>query len=155
MTTMDLINIFDPVVSEMPQLVQEQIKAASSKTRIKAILLVGGFGASVYLREKLHQALSSRIQVLQPAHAWQAVVNGAVLKGLANDDPGTAEVNVRSRQARHSYGLEMHYKYEHESYYHLNHTKWYSNRHGEHRVNKMNWFVGRVSPFLLVRMFGS
>lgn len=145
LTTSDLINIFKPVVDEVVQLVQEQIKAASSKARVKAVLLVGGFGASVYLREKLQESLGSNIKVLQPPHAWQAVVNGAVLKGLALNDAGTPEVSVVSRQARHSYGLDLSSLYEDGAHRHLQHHKYYCERKGKYRVKVMNWFVGRVS----------
>lgn len=47
----DLRAIFDPIVNEIIQLVKDQIQ--TTKTEIKAVLLVGGFGANVYLKDRL------------------------------------------------------------------------------------------------------
>ena len=57
-----IIQIFSPVLAEIVALVKGQI--SSTKREIKAIILVGGFGESVYLRKALKAAVSSSIEIL-------------------------------------------------------------------------------------------
>ena len=102
----DLKDIFEPIVKQVIELVWNQIKA--TKVEIKAVLLVGGFGQNIYLKERLRSALinkTNNIEVIQPPHAWTAVVRGAVMKGLANYDSKLAAVHVGRRTARKHYGL--------------------------------------------------
>jgi hypothetical protein len=104
----DVKEIFDPVVHQVIRLVEGQVNAIISKQEVvSAISLVGGFGQSNYLytRLKFHfgeQVIASptqstppprRIEVVQPLHAWTAVVRGACLRGLE----GGIVVNRRSR----------------------------------------------------------
>ncbi|KAF4500174.1 hsp70 [Fusarium agapanthi] len=77
----DVNEIFEPVVLEVIRLVKDQITAGN--VPVQAILLVGGFGSSNYLKERLRAAIDSSVRILQPPNAWQAIVQGAVLKGLA------------------------------------------------------------------------
>ena len=60
----DIVNIFAPVLREIISLVKGQIK--STKRKVKAVLLVGGFGQSAYLRESLKKAVGSSTEVLAP-----------------------------------------------------------------------------------------
>ena len=53
----DLRAVFEPILEEILKLVVNQIKA--SKETIKAVLLVGGFGQSAYLRDTLRQEVKS------------------------------------------------------------------------------------------------
>ncbi len=62
----EIATIFRPVIQEIIKLVEGQI--ASTQRSIKAVLLVGGFGQSSYLRDSLRTALSRDINVMQPAH---------------------------------------------------------------------------------------
>ena len=56
--------IFDPVVKAVLDLVTGQIKAA--KRQVKAVILVGGFGQSAYLRDAIREEIkSSNVDVLQ------------------------------------------------------------------------------------------
>lgn len=108
-----LEEIFEPVVKQVIRLVEDQIVATNR--RIKAVLLVGGFGQNSYLKERLRIALSrnpNKIEVIQPPHAWTAVVQGAVMKGLANYDSKLAMVQVGPRTARKHYGVELCQKYD-------------------------------------------
>ena len=59
--------IFDPVVKEIIRLVQQQIQATG--TDVKAILLVGGFGQSAYLRDCIRDAVGS-IEVMQSPNGY-------------------------------------------------------------------------------------
>ena len=98
--------VFEPVVERVIELVRDQI--SSTNVDVKAVLLVGGFGQSSYLKERLRNALAEtnhEIEVLQPPDAWTAVVRGAVMKGLANHDDKLAAVHIGPRAARKHYGL--------------------------------------------------
>lgn len=54
--------VFDPVVQEVITLITDQIK--STKQPVKAILMVGGFGQSAYLRDRVREAVGS-VEVMQ------------------------------------------------------------------------------------------
>lgn len=99
----DMKSIFQPVVDRIIDLVRDQIRATN--TKIKAVLLVGGFGQNVYLKESLRNALGDKTEVLQPPNAWTAVVRGAVMMGLSNVNCGSGM--VVSRAARKHYGIEL------------------------------------------------
>ena len=58
----EIIQIFRPVLDEIIALVQGQI--SSTKRKVKAIILVGGFGESAYLRKALKAAVGSNIEIL-------------------------------------------------------------------------------------------
>ena len=60
----DVRLIFEPVVKEVLKLVTGQIKSA--ERHIKAVVLVGGFGQSAYLRDAIREEVkSSNVEVLQ------------------------------------------------------------------------------------------
>lgn len=62
--------------------------------------MVGGFGSSRYLKNRLQQVYEAQgIQVIQPHDAWGAIVNGAVLSRLAN------QAGVASTKAVCHYGV--------------------------------------------------
>lgn len=97
--------IFDPVINRVISLVKGQI--ITTKTNIKAVLLVGGFGQNFYLKERLRSFLGSSIEVRQPPNSWTAVVRGAVMMGAQSD-----AVQLRSRVARKHYGFELGHPYD-------------------------------------------
>jgi hypothetical protein len=74
---------------------------------VKAVLLVGGFDQSPYLRESIRRVAGGGIQVIQPAKGWTAVVRGALIKGLAEASPAASRIAIGSRVARKAYGCEM------------------------------------------------
>ena len=60
--------VFDPVVNQVISLVKRQIQnIKGSDNQVKAVLLVGGFGESRYLRQKLQEAIDP-IDLLCPAN---------------------------------------------------------------------------------------
>ena len=108
----DLKEIFDPIVGQVINLVMGQIIA--TKAKIKAVLLVGGFGQSNNQKELLRRTLINKfntIKVLQPPDAWTAVVRGAVIKGLAICDNKLATVHVGARAARKHYRVKFYTTY--------------------------------------------
>ncbi|KAJ0159325.1 Chaperone protein DnaK [Colletotrichum tanaceti] len=138
----ELQTIFEPVVLECIKLVKDQITA--SNTPIQAVLLVGGFGASHYLKERLRNAIDKSIQIMQPPNAWQAVVQGAVMKGLAQVSPDRlTQVRVRNRKARKHYGTEWRTKYDAKAHKHLEPKRHWCGLDGCYKVYTMEWFIQR------------
>lgn len=79
--------MFEPYVLKIVRLVKDQI--GSAKVPIDAVVLVGGFGTSEYLRERLKKDIQEDMKI--PIHFAQdsqlAVVYGAVMRGVANVSP--------------------------------------------------------------------
>ncbi|EKD16179.1 hypothetical protein MBM_05473 [Drepanopeziza brunnea f. sp. 'multigermtubi' MB_m1] len=107
MTGSDVKDIFDPLISDIQRLVEEQVNLVRVKRlseshpeaqKIKAIFLVGGFGSSEYLKSCLERDHPG-IQIIQPHGAWAAIVKGAVLSELPQ------ETLVVSNQATRHYGV--------------------------------------------------
>ena len=142
----DLQAIFEPVIQEVIKLVRGQI--ASSQVPIRAVLLVGGFGASNYLKERLRAAVDRGVNIMQPPNAWLAVAQGAVMKGLAQSAPdtiGKSIVNIQGRKARKHYGVYVSLKYDDNIHGHLLDEKFWSGYDGMWMVHAMSWHFRRVS----------
>ena len=116
MTAEQVKIIFEPVIKQVIELVEGQVDAIKEKNgRVSGIILVGGFGQSNYLYTRLKKhfnsappppyserptheiAASQSVEVLQPLHAWTAVVRGAVLRGIEGS-------LVEKRRSRWHYG---------------------------------------------------
>lgn len=142
----DLQTIFEPVVLEVIKLIKDQITA--SAVPIKAVLLVGGFGASNYLKERVRNSVDRRIQIMQPPNAWQAVVQGAVMKGLANSAPEQLTmVQVQNRKARKHYGTEWRTRFDEKLHSHLKSKRQWCGLDGCYKIYAMEWFIVRVREF--------
>ncbi|CAE6398596.1 unnamed protein product [Rhizoctonia solani] len=75
--------VFDPVITEVLQLIEEQLSKCNQP--IHALLLVGGFSGSEYLFKRVDQQFGSRISVIaRPADADTATCRGAARYGLSN-----------------------------------------------------------------------
>ncbi|KAL0080402.1 hypothetical protein J3Q64DRAFT_1838516 [Phycomyces blakesleeanus] len=91
--------VFEPVVKQVLDLISDQVNQARKK--LDAVFLVGGFGQSKYLQERVKETFESKIGLIaMPARGELAVVRGAVIFGLS---PG----RVSHRVARRTYGLAM------------------------------------------------
>ncbi|KAF4439111.1 hypothetical protein F53441_12662 [Fusarium austroafricanum] len=91
----------------MPGLVNEQVQAATIKRSgksVQGIFLVGGFGASQYLKARIEQAYPT-IEVIQPDDAWAAIAKGAALSQF----PYTSVVATKA--TRH-YGVDVNMEYD-------------------------------------------
>ncbi|KAI0965133.1 Hsp70 family protein-like protein [Xylaria arbuscula] len=113
LTGQTMFRIFDPIIQEIVKLVVEQvrdvqIKRLESKHKngsdVKAVFLVGGFGASAYLKECI-QAANPDIMVVQPKEAWSAIARGAALSKLPL---GPSIPQVISTRATKHYGVLYH-----------------------------------------------
>ncbi|KAL8771827.1 MAG: hypothetical protein Q9209_002765 [Squamulea sp. 1 TL-2023] len=102
----DVRTIFEPVIEEVIALVNGQINA--TKAQVKAVLLVGGFGQNVYLRDSIRQAVASKgIEVMQSPNGWTAIVRGALVKALMSTNTNFTAVKISGRSARKSYGGDI------------------------------------------------
>ncbi|KAG0380570.1 hypothetical protein BGX24_007257 [Mortierella sp. AD032] len=96
-------NVFEPVVVKVLKLIQEQLAAAEE---CSAIFMVGGFGASNYLLDRVKQEFSGMVKTIAVPHKPEvAVVCGAVYVGL---DPKI----VTARVSRRCYGVSVMEKFE-------------------------------------------
>ena len=142
MTGTQVSEIFEPVVQEVITLVKGQI--ASTGKKVKAVLLVGGFGQNAFLRESIRAAIDSNIEVMQPPNGWTAVVRGALMKGLSQLAPSTARVKVGSRSARKHYGTEVITTYDAKK--HLKSKSFWDPFDAELKVHSMQWFITKGAP---------
>ncbi|KAJ5207500.1 Heat shock protein 70 family [Penicillium cf. griseofulvum] len=126
--------IFDPIIKQVENLVAEQrmsVKATGHAT--KAIILVGGLGASGYLFKRL-QAASDGIQVMQPPNAWSAVARGAVIRGQEGNQ-------VDSRISRGSYGTEMQVEFDPKKHRADENLTWCPYEERWNIRKRMKWYI--------------
>ncbi|KAF2497640.1 hypothetical protein BU16DRAFT_606211 [Lophium mytilinum] len=131
--------IFEPIIQDIINLVKEQLSSIS--TGVSAILMVGGFGQSEYLKNRVQAAVSSSIYVLQPADGWTAVVRGAAMMGISRASGGLGTVGVVSRIARKHYGVELMTLFEHSR--HDSRIAWWEKDWQRYVVNAMTWFINK------------
>ncbi|KAI1459697.1 hypothetical protein F4805DRAFT_472769 [Annulohypoxylon moriforme] len=155
---------FEPDMIKISQLVKDQIAMAA--VPIKKILLVGGYGSSIYLKERLQLAIREDssirddIEVLQPPNSWVSVVKGAVMKGLFLANPVNYKVPiVKARTARKHYGYICGMPFNPNEHQSLLSKRYYDGMTGCWRVTVMDWIIKRgelVSenkPFLRTYFF--
>ncbi|KAL1615733.1 hypothetical protein SLS54_008863 [Diplodia seriata] len=101
----EMKGFFDPVINDIIRLVSSQIDLAKKKNQhIDRIILVGGFGDSDYLNERMRiwcmQNGSFTMKLICPPQCQAAVVKGAALRGLESLVP-------LHRKARRHYGFAV------------------------------------------------
>ncbi|KIV84785.1 hypothetical protein PV11_00543 [Exophiala sideris] len=129
-------SLFEPVMSTIITLVMTQLKQTK---QAKAVILVGGFGQSPYLRNCLKKIVPQAIEVLQPVHGWTAVVRGALIKSLNEISPDTSRICIASRIARKAYGLSCGTAFD--PAVHKDSAKYFHGFSGVYRISVMSWFV--------------
>ncbi|OTB00589.1 hypothetical protein M426DRAFT_65582 [Hypoxylon sp. CI-4A] len=139
---------FEPDILRIIQLVKDQVAVAN--TPISKILLVGGYGASMYLRERLQLAIQGDlsmgkdIEVLQPPNSWTAVINGAVLKGISLANPVNYDVPVvKGRGGRKHYGYNLGVPFNDGVHDSLRSKRYWDGMKGMWRVAVMQWIIKR------------
>jgi hypothetical protein len=95
-THADIVKIFSKVVTDNIALIKAQLQQAS---KIKFIMVVGGFATSKYLMSKIKEAFEPGVMVLSPNEPGRAICDGAVTIGFFPD-------NILSRVSRRTYGIE-------------------------------------------------
>ncbi|KAJ0131460.1 Secondary metabolism regulator laeA [Fusarium oxysporum f. sp. albedinis] len=105
----DMKSLFDPVIDVILKLVKDQVDQVKrdNEPRIKTMCLVGGFGSSPYVKERLLEWCSEQeIRLTTPwAGAWAAVVCGAVLRGVEGS-------MSKQKKCRRHYGHTMSRAYD-------------------------------------------
>ncbi|KAG0249069.1 hypothetical protein DFQ27_000396 [Actinomortierella ambigua] len=72
--------VFDPVVERVLALIRDQLDKA---TKCSAIFLVGGFGSSTYLLNRVTKEFGTKVKIISKPHRPEiAVVFGAVYAGM-------------------------------------------------------------------------
>ncbi|KAF5593829.1 Hsp70 chaperone protein [Fusarium pseudoanthophilum] len=102
LTGIELKRIFDPLVTDIIRLINDQVQRVRLKQmddEIQGIFLVGGFGSNQYLIDRVRKE-QPNIDILQPPDAWAAIAKGAALSRL----PG--EAIVTSTSATRHYGVQ-------------------------------------------------
>ncbi|KAI7130341.1 hypothetical protein KC352_g31370, partial [Hortaea werneckii] len=100
---------FESIMSQVLGLVDEQKEGLEAKGldgRLKGVLLVGGFGGSRFLHERIKQEYpeDEGISVWRGDRSWTAVVQGAVeCEALSTSDHAI----VHSRLSSYNYGVEI------------------------------------------------
>jgi len=102
--------MFTEVVDIIRKLVNEQYRRAVQKERVTVagVILVGGFGASDFVKQELEIAISwtnKHVKLYRPDDGWTAIVRGAISRALPIWDPQLATAMVISRRARLTYGI--------------------------------------------------
>ncbi|KAF3929078.1 hypothetical protein ABW20_dc0105783 [Dactylellina cionopaga] len=104
LTYEDLKECFDPIMQQIIDLIQGQVDAiCDTGATPKYVFLVGGFGESDYLLDKLSEhsfGKAGKIEIINPDDAWSAVSRGAVLRGLEGS-------LVTNRMCRRNYGTRI------------------------------------------------
>ena len=125
LTTEQLKDIFDPVINDVIDLVDHQVRELrSGGEEVAAIICVGGFGQSAYLQQRLKAHFrtdvppaysaapasgsangsvknveNKAIDIMVSTDSWTACVRGALQRGLQDSI-------VMSRKCRFHYGVE-------------------------------------------------
>ncbi|KAK5135987.1 hypothetical protein LTR08_004241 [Meristemomyces frigidus] len=152
--------IFEPVIRQVIDLVEGQVHEIRSKGGVvSGIILVGGFGQSNYLWKRLKQQFNSApppayteqpthesaaalpqpsVEVLQPLHAWTAVVRGAVLRGVEGS-------LVEKRRSRCHYGTSYATVFE-ESKHPVDDRYWSPLWERWMVSDRMQWHIAKGTP---------
>ncbi|CCA73398.1 hypothetical protein PIIN_07352 [Serendipita indica DSM 11827] len=101
--------VFDPVINEVLQLIEDQLKRTEQV--VDALMLVGGFSGSEYLFKRVDERFGTRIKVIaRPSDADTATLRGAAQYGLAR------RPLVSSVVAPRAYIMRVKLPAEHEDY---------------------------------------
>ena len=110
MPNAEVAKVFEPILRDILGFIQEQVRLAGPG--VTAVLLVGGFGQSQYLRRRAQESVSASIAVMQPDNGWTAVVRGAVMLGIGRTSPAHAGVTITSRVARTRLSVKLSAPYD-------------------------------------------
>jgi len=104
-TVDDLREMFDPHVDRTLELIEEQVDAVTiNGEAVKYVFLVGGFGSSEYMFQKVQEFTNARgIETRKPRFPWTSVARGAVARGMEADGNHL----VQLRKCRRYYGTPV------------------------------------------------
>ncbi|KXT06443.1 hypothetical protein AC578_6080 [Pseudocercospora eumusae] len=159
MSSEQVKHIFEPIIDEVIALVEGQVDAIKDKGgNVSGIILVGGFGQSNYLYTRLKQHFNAppppiyterpthaaaqvpqhAVEVLQPLHAWTAVVRGACVRGLEGS-------LVEKRRSRWHYGTSYATVFD-ESKHAMSDRYWSPLWERWMVSDRMQWHIAKGTP---------
>jgi molecular chaperone DnaK (HSP70) len=104
-TSEEAAEVFDSVVEPILEKIESQRKEMRSGAPVSEpdqILVVGGFGRSTYLRDRIAHRFGDEVRVLMPEDPAVAVLNGAIHFAY---DPGV----IWARRSKYTYGYACSY----------------------------------------------
>ncbi|CAM6084107.1 unnamed protein product [Calypogeia fissa] len=103
-TSEDMKLIFDREVNKILKLIRDQVALTPD---LEAIMVVGGFSNSPYLKKRIRDAFSMTVkQIVSPTDPGSAVCQGAVAFGALGADI------MMSRKSRKTYGIHAYREFE-------------------------------------------
>ncbi|CAG8962469.1 hypothetical protein HYFRA_00014199 [Hymenoscyphus fraxineus] len=138
-----LQGIFDHVFLQIEALIENQVTQIKKQNKcVEAILLVGGFGESRYLHDRVTNChKSDGTQILRVQGAWSSICRGATLAGLEGIGGALGRPpKVVSRIARYSYGFAVSTLFDPSE--HLPEDRYLCESEGVYRANnQMMWIL--------------
>ncbi|KAJ5573352.1 uncharacterized protein N7459_007779 [Penicillium hispanicum] len=148
--------IFEPIMAHIENLIdQQRLKAKEAGLSTKAVILVGGLGASEYLFKGLQREFQG-IDIMQPTNAWSAVVSldaeetrGAVYHGQDGN-------RVQNRKSRCHYGVATRTKYNPKLHGQDQKLTWCRFEEQWMVDGQMEWYIQKDRPIKIsfYRTFG-
>ncbi|OBS27025.1 hypothetical protein FPOA_00966 [Fusarium poae] len=139
----EIRSAFSPIAAKIEALVRLQVDTIEAKYHKapKYIILVGGFGRSRYLFNRLRERFESTILQSNGNKPWTAICRGAVIRGLLRHSPSSGlGVVVTSRVARMSYGIKYRANFIHGK--HKKKDRVWDNKQNVWKAdNQMEWFL--------------
>ncbi|CAM1511902.1 Fc.00g094150.m01.CDS01 [Cosmosporella sp. VM-42] len=146
LTSADFKMLFDPVVDMILKLVGDQVAQVkkANESAVETLVLVGGFGSSPYLKERLSEwCEDANMRMTTPiSGAWSAIVCGAVVRGLEGSI-------VKEKKCRRHYGHVLSEPYDPERHRNFDKKKRFIYKHSwfdrEYLTGFMYWEIRKVS----------
>ncbi|KAI0808583.1 hypothetical protein GGR55DRAFT_198555 [Xylaria sp. FL0064] len=142
----ELRPVFDKVVNQVTELAQRQINAIKKKaSRLpKLVILVGGFGRSLYMLKHLKTKLHTQITILQAQgdKPWTAICRGATLSRANELSSTRGQPILQSRIARSNYGWTYQSTFQY-GVHDLRDRVWDNHQQEYKATNRMNWVIKR------------
>ncbi|PKY56643.1 actin-like ATPase domain-containing protein [Rhizophagus irregularis] len=109
----DIKSMFDPIVERIVKMIQMQL--ANTQGTCSAMFLVGGFGQSKYLQNRIKQEFRHRVKNISvPLNPIAAISRGAALYGLSMiksapnlDRMGSLKFVINERRLKYTYGIRV------------------------------------------------
>ncbi|KAF5617449.1 Hsp70 chaperone protein [Fusarium sp. NRRL 52700] len=138
----DVLSVFTPVVDKIEELVRRQTQAIQEKhgRSAKYVVLVGGFGRSRYLFDRLKASTKATILQSSGSKPWTAICRGAVVNGINHVLESSLGVRIDSRIARCSYGVCFTDTFV-PNRHRVRDNVWSEQRQEWRAENQMKWFL--------------
>ncbi|OGM42393.1 hypothetical protein ABOM_008386 [Aspergillus bombycis] len=132
-TGRDVARMFEPTITRVLSLIRAQVRTLLNRRGPPpelGIVMVGGFGQSEYLYQRVKHEFEDLAKVTRPPDAWASVTLGALCWGMHNE-------TVTARKLPRCYGQQVYVKYNPDCGY----PKVTHPFTGEPSHKAMQWFV--------------